>query len=66
MKNQFVQQFFLAKGLIMAGTIILLGLGISTITVAADKSQTIRVGVPDLPPGKGNPYSALGTPSIYI
>ena len=65
MKNQFVQQFFLAKGLIMAGTIILLGLGISTITVAADKSQTIRVGVPDLPPGKGNPYSALGTPSIY-
>jgi peptide/nickel transport system substrate-binding protein len=44
---------------------IVIGTGLVAPSLAADNSQTIRVGVPDLPPGQGNPYSALGTPSIY-
>lgn len=28
-------------------------------------SDTLRVGVQALPPGQGNPFSALGSPSIY-
>ncbi len=47
------------------GAAMLLSLGLVGTVQAADITQTIKVGVPDLPPGKGNPFSALGTPSIY-
>lgn len=42
------------------------GFGFVHQAVAADKSQSIRMAVNSLPPGKGNPFSALGTPSIYV
>ena len=42
------------------------GFNFTAPTFAADKSQTIRMAVNSLPPGKGNPFSALGTPSIYV
>ena len=47
------------------GAAMSLSLGLVGTAQAADITQTIKVGVPDLPPGKGNPFSALGTPSIY-
>jgi hypothetical protein len=30
-----------------------------------EQAQLLRVGVQGLPPGQGNPFSALGSPSIY-
>lgn len=50
---------------IIAATAVSATFGFAGVLQAADMKQTIKVGVTDLPPGKGNPFSALGTPSIY-
>jgi len=47
-------------------TIVATGSALSISAKAADGSQTVRVGVATLPPGKGNPFTALGSPSIYV
>lgn len=56
------KKFGLVSTLVAAATLIT---GIAGVALSADMSQTIRIGVNDLPPGKGNPFSALGSPSIY-
>ena len=58
----FVSNIFASA---LAAATITLVFNMAGTAQAADMKQTIRVGVPDLPPGKGNPFSALGTPSIY-
>lgn len=30
-----------------------------------ESGGTLRIGVPDLPPGQGNPFTAVGSPSVY-
>ena len=62
---QFISQKQLIRSIAKSGVVALVALGLAAPVTAADNAQTIRVGVPDLPPGQGNPYSALGTPSIY-
>jgi peptide/nickel transport system substrate-binding protein len=43
----------------------LIGLA-SPLAAQTPAAGVLRVGVPDLPPSKGNPFGALGTPSIYL
>ncbi len=60
-----IPAFFSRGGLFRGAAAVFFCIGLAGATSAADMSQTVRVGVNDLPPGKGNPFSALGSPSIY-
>lgn len=39
--------------------------GVGGDTAQGEPGGTLRIGVPDLPPGQGNPFTAVGSPSVY-
>ncbi|WP_306118929.1 MULTISPECIES: ABC transporter substrate-binding protein [unclassified Roseitalea] len=53
--------------MIIRSKIVALAAGASlALTAGAAQADTLRVGVWDLPPGKGNPFTARSVPSIFV
>ena len=48
------------KSLMLAGTASLV------LTLSPALAETLRVGVWDLPPGKGNPFTGRSVPSVFV
>jgi peptide/nickel transport system substrate-binding protein len=59
------QRFRAVAAIATAAAVLVTMFGGSPVRGGSDAQDTLRVGVSDLPPGRGNPFDSSGSPEVY-
>ena len=60
-----MQRFRARTALTMAAAVLVVTAGASPVRGESAGQDTLRVGVANLPPGRGNPFDSSGSPEVY-